>query len=224
VSYTAEDVALLALARARQHTSEVNESRALIYSRIGIRQQELFRIANAINPDYFGVCAHAPVTAGVVNLATIADPVPTPDTIQRIEIYDVGTSTYAVGDEVSPVALHDQNAAFPPRVVMRDKKMYQVGTDLALVDEIRIYYARIPAAILPAAKTTVVEIPEPHHMLLVVDAERDLYRRSVADPTALVAMADKDEAPLLEAFTAHVSTYAGSLQTRFATQTTQAVP
>ncbi len=224
MSYTAEDVALLALARARQHTSEVNESRALIYSRIGIRQQELFREANAINPDYFGVCAHAPVSGGMVNLATIVDPVPTPDLIQRIEVYDVGSSEYAVGDEVTPVALHDQDAAFPPRVVLRSKVMYGVGTDLTGVDEVRIYFARIPAAIGPAAKTTEVEIPEPHHMLLVVDAERDLYRRSVADPTGLMAMADAAEAPLLDAFRSHVATYAGSFQTRFGTQTTTAAP
>jgi hypothetical protein len=224
MSYTAEDVALLALARARQHVSEVNESRALIYARIGIRQQELFREANAINPDYFGVCAHAPVSGGQVNLATIADPVPTPDLIQRIDIYAVGTSDYAVGDEVNPVTLHDQDAAWPPRVIMRSKVLYGVADDLDGVSQLRIYYARIPAAIAPTGRTTVVEIPEPHHMLLVVDAERDLYRRSQKDAGALVAMADAAEAPLLEAFRAHVATYAGSLQTRFATQTSPAAP
>lgn len=224
MSHTAEDIALLALARARQHVSEVNESRALIYSRIGIRQQELFALAAKINPDYFGVCAHAPVSDGMVNLATIADPVPTPEMIQRIDIYAPGTSDYAAGDEVNPVTLHDQGASWPPRVVMRNKVLYGVGVDLDGVSQVRIYYSKIPAAILPTGAATEVEMPEPYHMLLVVDAERDLYRRSQKDAAPFVALADAAEAPLLEAFTAHVSAYAGSLQTRFATQTTPAAP
>jgi hypothetical protein len=228
VSHTAEDIAVLALARARQHTSEVNESRALIYSRTGLRQQELFALANKIDPEFFGVCAHAPVSfvdadddpvpGGLVNLSTIADPVPTPDLIQRIEVYDAGTSDYAVGEEVNPVRLDDTGSAFAPRVVMRNRVMFGVGTDLAGVDEVRIYYAKIPAAILPSGRTTEIELPDPHWMLLVVDAERDLYRRSVADPglrDTLVKMADADEAPLLAAFTAYVSAYASSMQTRF---------
>lgn len=229
MSHTAEDIAVLALARARQHTSEVNENRALIYSRIGLRQQELYTLANKIDPEFFGVCAHAPVAfvdadanpvpGGLVNLATIADPVPTPDLIQQIEIYDPGTSEYAVGDEVNPVRLDDTGSAFAPRVVMRNRVMYGVGTDLVGVGEVRIYYAKIPAAIPPSGRTTVIEIPDPHWMLLVVDAERDLYRRSVADAglrETLVKMADADEAPLLAAFTAYVGAYASSLQTRFA--------
>jgi hypothetical protein len=224
MSYTVEDVAILALARARQYTSEVNENRALIYARIGVRQQELFALAGKINPDYFGVCAHAPVSTGSVNLNTIADPVPTPDLIQRIEIYDAGTSAYAVGDEVFPVTLHDQGSAFPPRVIVRDRVMYGVANDLDGVDEVRIYYSRLPASIGPTDKTVTVELPEPHQMLLVVDAERDIYRRSVTAPEPHMARASADEAALLDAFRAHVSTYAGSLQTRYGTQTTAAAP
>lgn len=225
MNYTVEDAAVLALARARQYTSEVNENRALIYARIGVRQQELFAIANRVNPDYFGVCAHAPVAAGVVNLATIADPVPTPDLVQRIEIYDAGISLYAVGEEVNPVTLHDQGATFPPRVIFRSNVLYGVGVDLVGVDELRIYYARIPASIPPTGKDIELEIPSPHDMLLVVDAERDIYRRSVKEGAdELMARATADEAPLLAAFQAHVATYSGSVQTRFARQTTMAPP
>ena len=224
---TIEEIAQIALSRATQYTDEVSESRALLYARIGQRQQELFAMAGRISPDYFGVCATGALVGGALDLADIADPVPTPELIQRIEIEDRGTSAYASGAEVAPVALADASAAFPPRVTLRNRVLRQVGTDLAGVVSLCVHYSRIPAAIPPTGGSTAAELPAQYQMLLAIDAERDLYRRGVQNPVerqTLMARATTDEEPLLQEFVAHVAGYAGSIQTRFGTQTTAAAP
>lgn len=216
---TAEQIAVLALSRAMEHSNQVPATRSLMYHRIGQRQQELFALAAREAPDYFGTYATSPLDGnGEIDLLDVADPVPALERIHLIEVSDPGAhATLAVGDEVSIVPLRDQDAELPPRMTLRNRILSAVGDDLDGVAELKIHYSYVPASIPATGKATSLELPEQFQDLLVVDLARDLFRRATLLPNrgALVAMMDAEEAPLLAAFTVHLKAFAGPLKARF---------
>lgn len=229
---TVEEIAVAALARAMEHSDKVPTTRSVLYRRIGQRQQDLFAMAARISPDYYGVCAKASLRdgdgewVGAADIAAIAGDVPPAEQITRIEILDAGTSTYAVGDEVNIVPQGDPNVAFPPRVTLRNRVIRQVGTDLEGVEKLEVFYSRSPVPVTAADEDREMELPAQFQELLVVDAARDLFRRSTLLPNrpALVALMDAEEKPLLADYLAHVQRFAGPLVSRFDAQTRNALP
>lgn len=222
---TAEEIVVQALARVREYSQKVPVTRSLAYVRIGQRQQELFAAAARVNPDFYGVCAHGEVDEdGALDLDDISDPVPSVESIQRIEIYEMDTPEdeddvlpYAVGDVVNVVHFRDPDVESPPRVTVRDRVIRGVSDDLDRVVALRLYYSRVPASLGPTDAATDAELPPQFQQLLVIDLVRDLFRRSVGVPekATVVGMMDAEEKPLLEAFLAHVVGYA-PVHARFA--------
>lgn len=217
----ADDVCTYALARLTELGASAPVARSLMYRQIGVRQQQLYARAARVNPDWAGVCATAALDQGAADLSDIAPPIETPERIQRIEIADPGTSNYAAGDEVHPVPLQDQvYAALPPRVTVRNRVIRGVGADLDGVISLRVSYARVPLALGPSDGARVLDLPEPHAELLVVDLARYLVRKSTTlAPDARAAAVEAltaEEATLLLEFDAYVHGYVGPLTSRFA--------
>lgn len=222
-----EEAALAALARAQEHSNQVPTTRSVIYRRIGQRQQDLFAMAARVNPDYYGVCAKASLRdldgewVGVANIAAISGDTPPAEQLTRIEVYNPGTSDYEAGREVYVVPLSDPGVADPPRVTVRNRVIRQVGTDLVGVETLEVFYSRSPTSITGADGQRDLELPEQFQELLVVDAARDLFRRSTLLPNrlALVSAMDAEEKPMLADYLAHVQRFAGPMVSRFDAQT-----
>lgn len=169
---TCEEIAVLAMARVSELTDTFPKSRALMYRRIGVRQQQLFLAATEANHEYYGVAASATLdTNGRADLRDIADPVPSFEQVQKVEVYttDGNPAAPAIGTEISIVPLGDLNADDPPRATLRDMVLRQVGTDLAHVTELLVHYGRLPDSYDATDADTATELPTPHDELLVVD-------------------------------------------------------
>lgn len=224
---TVDQVAVAALARAMEHSRQIPTTRSVIYRRIGQRQQDLFAMAARVNPDYYGVCAIASLRdaddewVGASDISAIGGDVPPVEQLARIEVQDPGTSEYAVGQEVYVVPLSDPGVAFAPRVTVRNRVIRQVGTDLAGVEKLEVFYSRSPTPITGADEDRELELAPQFQELLVVDAARDLFRRSTLLPNrpALVALMDAEEKPMLADYMEHVRRFAGPLVSRFDAQT-----
>lgn len=215
---TPEDIVLQALARAMEFSDRVPTTRAVLYRRIGVRQQHLVSLANREAPDYFGVAVDAPLTNGTLSLATITNNLAEIEAVHRLEIAEAGTSSYSVGDEVHIVSSQDVEVEFPPRVTLRTFVIRQVGNDLAGVNSLRVYYARRPALLGPADGKTPLVLPEAFQELLVVDLARELAKKALRiDPDirqAHIALLDAEEEELLAAYLAHVRGFAAT-ESRF---------
>lgn len=224
------DLADLALAYAAEHTGDVPTVRSLLYHRIGQRQQELFALAARHNPDFYGVCAVVPLVDGAASFAFIEytddEPVHQVEQVARVEIADRGDNLDVFDEEeVNVVTLSDREAAFPPRVTIRDQQIRAVADDLDGVASLRVFYSRVPRGIPPSAHDRELELPEQFQTLLVHDAARDLIRRSPQPPRAdVLAYLDREEERLLADFLLHVQRFVGPLQSRFATQSRMALP
>lgn len=217
---TAEQLTVIALARAQEFTGHVPQNRALAYYRIGKRQQELFAMAAKINSEYFGVCASGNLSGGALDLTDTTDPVPAIEQLDRIEVLNPGThETLVAGDEINPVPLNDQGIAFPPRVTIRDRVIRAVGTDLDGVTSIRVYYSKVPLALNHEDADTALELPEQFQGLLVVDLARDMVRRAKGiepvQKAPWIAQLSEEEKPELDSFLEHVQSYATTLNARF---------
>jgi len=188
-----------------------------MYRRLSVRQQQLFARAAAINPEYYGVCAVAPLSNGAVDLKDLGDPVYRADSLSRIEIADKGTSGYANGDEVHVVALTDPDAALPPRVTVRNGVVAQVGTDLNGVVSLRVFYSRLPLSIGPNDGSKELELLDPFQELLVVDLARYLVEHTLGLDATLRGQAlpllEAEEKDLLALFDAHVKAYTAAAET-----------
>jgi hypothetical protein len=211
---TVDELVDQALARALEFGDGFPSTRSLLYRRLGVRQQQLFATAARVNPEYFGTSTVRNVDpTGTVDLKTLGDPnapnpVPAVETISRIEIADPGTSGLNPGTEINIVPLTDPDAAFPPRVTIRDGIIRQVGNELQGVTSIRIYYSRRPFRIGPTDGNREIELPEPFHELLVVDLARWMLRKQATIPTEVrqiaLAALDAEEQEMLANFLASV--------------------
>jgi len=208
---TCDAIADLAIERVSEFTKTYPKSRASMFRRIGVRQQQLVLVATDANQDYYGVVSTANVdhaSGDRVDLADIADPVPTPEQIQRVEVNAISGGGPAIGTNIAIVPLGDLNAEDAPRATLRHQILKGVGADLALVNEIRVYYALMPKAYLATDGATATEIPAPHDELLVVDLAMWLVNAARGiDPTerdkALGQLAN-EETGLLEGWKLHV--------------------
>lgn len=213
---TVEEAVVQALARVSEFGDGVPATRSLCYHRIGVRQQQIFAAVAAIDPDYFGVCASAALTDGMANLEDMVDSVPAADSITRIEIADPGTSSYAPGTRIRLVRLDEEHTAAPPRVRIRNHVIEQIGTDLAGVEKIMVYYPRRPQPIGPADGEKDLELPDPFQDLLVVDLAKYLIAKAVSMEAerrieALRALSAEEE-QLLAGLEAHVRGFQAAAQ------------
>lgn len=217
MSLTCEEITIQALARASEVSNTVPATRTLAYRRIGLRQQQLFAAAAKVNSDYYGACAETNLVAGAADLADIASPVPTPELVSKVCVENPGTSAYVNGDEVNIVQTVDITAALAPRMTLRDLVLQQVGTELAGVTSIMIYYSRLPKAYGPTDAATLTEISSPWDELLVVDLTIYLLRKAPIDAAVRKLAIDSlkvEEAELLSGYLTHVREY-GPVQDRF---------
>lgn len=220
---TVNDIVEMAFGRVGEITSTYPTSRGPMWQRIGHRQRQLFARAAKLNPERFGVCAYATLATvdghRVADLTDIADPVPTPETIQRVTIRDKGTSAYADGQEVAIVTLDDQDAELDPRALLRDRVLIGVGADLDDVTSIEIWYSRLPALIDRTDGAVEVELEAPWDTLLELDLTKWLLTKAtqLSDATRQQAIAAfaAEEALLLSEFDEHVIGYAPAVS-RFA--------
>lgn len=208
---TVEELCIIALARAGEVTNAFPSTRGLMYRRVGVRQQQLAAAAAHISPDYFGAAAEGVLTGGAADLRDMANPVPIAELITDVLIADKGTSLLATGQRVNIVKVKDSaDAALPPRATLRGGVVRQVGTDLAGVVSVKVYYSRLPAALSNSDANTAIELMEPHTELLVVDLTAYLLKRAMGDDEkrqeALKMLAD-EEKQLLAAWLDHVREY-----------------
>ncbi|MGH3428478.1 MAG: hypothetical protein ACRDQZ_13075 [Mycobacteriales bacterium] len=211
-----------AMARVSEFTDTYPKSRMLMYQRIGLRQQQLFAIATESNQDYFGSAASAPLDGlKRADLADIADPVPTPEQIQRVEVYgtDADPSAPAVGTEIAIVPLGDLVAEDPPRATLRDLVFQGVPPDLAHVTDILVYFARVSASYGGGDAATQVELPAPYDILLDIDLALYLIRGARGLDQSIrseaIQLLSAEESGLVEGWTTHV-THAIVVSSRFA--------
>lgn len=209
---TAEEAAVLAMARTSEITDQYPATRALMYRRLGLRQRELMGMAARSNPDYYGVCAISPLDAQTAtDLNDIIEPVPTPELVQAVRIEDPGSSAYASGTEIAIVPWDQRDADLPPRATLRDLVLQGVDDDLTGVVSVEIFYSRLAPEFGPYDKDSVLELQHPHNELLVIDLNRMLLRKatrlSAPIRTDAIAACDAEEAPLLKAYLDHVVSY-----------------
>jgi hypothetical protein len=96
-------------------------------------------------------------------------------------------------------------------VTLRGNVVRQVGTDLAGVVSLYVYYARIPLAVSGADGSRTLELPDPFLNLLVLDGARYIVARmpgTYAPGPALVAQIDQEEGVLMQSFLAHAKAFA----------------
>lgn len=210
---TVEDVVIAGLARVQEYARSYPAVRSVLYRRVSLRQQELAAMAAKVNRDYYGVAATAIVTAGASDINDIATPVPVPELIHKIEVAAVSAgSPYNVGDEVSIVRLADEAAEEPPRVTIRSGVIRQAKADLATVTQLKVYYSKIPDALLPTETgTSVVAIAPPYDELLVLDIAELVVERALHGDAA-----DQAKTVLKTAIEEEVKAWEGRWLTRVA--------
>lgn len=186
--------------------------------RINVRQEELFARATSLNPDYYGICAVAPLVNGAADLRDLTEDPPSAERVDRIDIDDPGTSEYAAGERVNLVRVDDADVSLPPRMLLRDHVLWGVADDMDGVAQIKVYYARRPTPIRSEDDT--IELDGAHSELLVWDLVKYMTRRAPGvDPAtreAAMAFFVAQEEAALALYDAHVQQFASTLQTRFA--------
>lgn len=213
---TADDVVESALARIATVGDQPKGARSPYYRRIGVRQQQIFIEAARLDPEFYGVCAIGTLEGGAVSIAAMEPPVRTAAAITRIEVEDPGESDLVAGTEIIPVRVqereyeHDQ-----PRVLLRNRAIIAVGSDLDGVASIKVSYPYVPQSITQG--TTELELPDPFGELCVIDLAQWMLRR--IPETDLVrqllgSLADEEKA-LLHDWAGYVTGFAQSRQGRF---------
>lgn len=216
------EVVTQALARAVDFDLRVPAARSIMWRRISLRQQELYSRAAKINPDWAGVSAIGPLVSWAGGLAMdvsdLIDPSEGADLISRVEIADKGTSAYVNGQEVNIVQLSDTSIADAPRVTIRSRIVQAVGADLLNVVSLAVYYSRIPLPIDSA--DCLVDIPDPHSELLVIDLTKYLAKKTISldtpTRTAIIASLKEEEDEALANFDGYVARFSDATISRFA--------
>lgn len=176
VTTTPRDIVTAAYAKSTKNKPGTIATEATELLQVVIRSlRGLYKDAALLNPEYFGTLAIGTLDAnGAIDIGLTGDPLaPDPvaamELISRIEIEDPGTSGLAAGDEVHIVALTDLDAAFAPRVTIRGNIIRQVGTDLADVTSIRVYYSAQPLSPADLDSTLDALWREEFNELLILD-------------------------------------------------------
>lgn len=216
---TLDEMANAALGRAAAVSAHYAGPRGPMYRRVGFRQRDLLRRGARINPERFGTCAVAALATvdghRVIDLSDITGSVPVPESIQRVEIKDKGTSPYANGDEVHVVTMDDLDAELAPRCVIRDKLIIGVSTDLDLVTSLEVYYPRLSTLLTETDAAVALEIVAPYDVLLELDLMRWIVQKSTdlaqeARAAILTGIAD-EEKEMLAGWDAHCAEYAPAI-------------
>lgn len=216
---TAEEAAVLAMARTSEITDQYPSTRSLMYRRLGLRQRELMALAGRENPEYYGVCAISPLDDEfATDLNDIIEPVPTPELISLFKVEDAGSSQWSHGDEITIVPAHDKGVELPPRATLRDLVFQGVDDDLDGVVSIEIMYSRIAAPFGPLDGGSVLELQNPYDEILIVDLTKHLLRKATRLPkdirdTAIAGLVEEENG-LVDKYLSHVRSYIG-MTTRF---------
>jgi len=216
---TVNDLVTAALSRAADFGAAYPGSRSVLYRRLSNRLHQLYAAAARWNPEYFGVSAVGTLDSGGVSFSTMGASGGTyaPELVSRIEIADKGTSSYTNGDEVNLVQLNDPDAALPPRVMVRNQALQQVGTDLTDVTSLRMYYSRRPFRLAADDGDTTVDFPEQFEELLVIDLTKWITRKATNPPleqrAAALASLDAEEQETLANFEQEVVSFTSAAET-----------
>jgi hypothetical protein len=193
----------------------------LLLREMGVFQSELFQRAAVWNPEYYGICVTATLTAGALDLNGLVPALQQAASIQRIEVFTVtaNPAAPAIGARISVVPLEDPTSGLAPRVTLRDNVLRQVGSELALVTGVELYYSRLPNPVLPTSGAVEAELREPWQQLLVLHCANYLslllQAEGIAVPEGLVKRNMEDEARLLSEYEAHVRGYVSDVEDRF---------
>ena len=211
---TAEDLAVAALARCAEFSSEVPDTRSVLYRRLSARQQHLFAHMATVNADYAGRSAVVALAGGSASLDVLNPPA---ERVTNILISDPGTSGYAAGQRVNLVTVDDVEAAMAPRAFLRDHQLIGYGAELNLVTGVTVNYSRRPTGL--AAGTDTIDLPEQFQEMLVIDLAKHLVRKMIGlgrtIPPEVLPLLNAEEAELMADFERHVRSYAGAEQSRF---------
>ena len=217
---TVDDLVTAALSRAADFGAAYPGSRSVLYRRLSNRLHQLYVVAARWNPEYFGVSAVGTLDSGGVSFSTMGASGGTyaPELVSRVEIADKGTSSYTNGDEVNVVQLNDPGAALAPRVTVRNQALQQVGTDLANVISLRMYYSRRPFRLtFDEDGTTTVDFPEQFEELPVIDLTKWVTRKATNPPleqrTAALVSLDAEEQEALANFEQEVTSFTSAAET-----------
>lgn len=215
---TVEDVAVAALARCGDLGILGGGTRSVLYRRASVRQRQLFSEAARRNPEYFGAVALGTLVNGAADIDTmLLSGVAECEAVYRVEIGDKGTSTFTNGDRVSLVSVNDAaSTGLAPRVTIQGHVIRQVGTDLALVAKVKVYYATRPAALVLAAD--VVALPSPFDELLVLDLATWLIKTAEASDerkAALLPLLQGEEKDLIASFLQHLASFTQAFEGRY---------
>lgn len=220
---TAEEMAILAMARTSEITQHYPATRSLMYRRMSLRQRELMASAAKANPDYYGVCAISTLDSeAATDLNDITEPVPTPELVSVFRIEDAGDSQWTHGQEITIVPSSQLDCELPPRATLRDLVFQGVDDDLDGVVSIEIVYSRLSAPLGPLDGDSVLELQAPWDDLLLIDLTRHLIRKATRLPQDIIASViaglDAEEGPIVAAYLEHVINYV-PLTTRFQRRT-----
>lgn len=203
-----------ALVRVNDVTDTYPSTRLPMYRRVGLTQRKIFVRAAQVNPDYYGTDVTVTLAANAADLSAIID---APELIQRIEIADPGTSGYAAGTEVSVITMTDPDAELAPRVTLRRQRLASVGSDLAGVVSLKIWYVHVPSPIAATEDgSTVLALDQPWDALLEVDLAGWIIGKATAlapdvRKTAIEMFA-AESTDLMSEFEAHLRTVAPTVQ------------
>lgn len=223
---TPDQIIIEAQGVCSDYTDDYPTTKSVMYRRIHHRQRTLFTLAGTWNREFYGVCTTATLSAGAVDLRDmegVADVYPV-ESLERVIIQDPGESSYVAGKEVNVVPVDDTEAHFAPRMTLRSGVLEQVGTDLAGVTSVKLFYSRRPYAIttsglINGSADQHVDLADPYDWLLVLDLAKDLIRRTISIEKdardAVIALIAKDEAELMASYESHVRSYAYAREDRF---------
>lgn len=221
---TFDEIVDNAKARAVDFGATFPSTKRVLFRRIEIHQQELFTKAARVNPDYFGKSATGTLDAnGFVDIkdqqaSVDVDPAAN---ISRVEVEDAGTHpTLVTGDEIHLVSINDVEAAFAPRMTLRNFVLRQVGTDLAGVVSVCAFYGYRPEnKTQPLDGSEVAELPAVYQELLVLDLIKWMLKQTISIDSgakaAAIEVVELEEGAMDGTFLAEVADFAGAQVSRF---------
>lgn len=208
-------------ARARIRDAGRNLPNRLLLRQVGLRQANLFLLCATWNPEYYGVCVTASVTAAGLDLNGLAPPLNHAARIQRIEVDTTSgvAGAPAIGTRISIVPIDDPQSGLAPRMTLRDNALRPIGTDFAAITGIEIFYSRLPNPVTPLSGAVLSEMREPWEQLLVLDCALFIGQLLAAEGRdvmkGLLDMIAGEQNNMLAAFEAHVRGYVGDVADRF---------